>query len=266
MFDFFRRKAKAKAKGKQSPSTATAESSANAAAQPSNRPSKARNGHRRVEITLELRDVIRRLPTEYLAPGSHDLDQILKFDINDLAEKITSGQPTIRVAEIYRQIPTLFRTDLIISDALEIRFPWSKLLELIRTAELTESKNGVTDNAALRLARQLRAQRRHDTSDRANGAKDKLATQQTSRKRLARPARRHENPLVHPGKDEEQPSGNGAETQRLREELEARTKEFRKLQVQLEQERQAAEQIIADLTKSRNELIAELERLRPPGR
>ena len=46
--------------------------------------------------------------------------------------RMENGHTTLSLAEIYRQVPSIFSAEVKAEDNLEVRFPWQKLRDLIR--------------------------------------------------------------------------------------------------------------------------------------
>jgi len=83
------------------------------------------------EIRLELGDFLHRIPAQLLLPGPHDLKTELRFEITDLSQRIAKGQTMVNLAEIYRRVPQIFRSEVLEGDNVEIRFPWQKIAKLV---------------------------------------------------------------------------------------------------------------------------------------
>ena len=111
-------------------------------------------------ISLCLGDIIDRLPAALLAPREHDPSKPLTFQIADIAKQIAEGRPNIELTDVYRQMPSIFAGPIKASDGLRIRFPWQKLVEMIRAANNHRPIKGLTHAGALHLARLLRGQRK----------------------------------------------------------------------------------------------------------
>src|SRR5258708_29549196 len=56
----------------------------------------------RHQIILELGDFLHRIPQQYLKDQEHDPKEHLHFDVSELAERISRGQTTIPLVEIYK--------------------------------------------------------------------------------------------------------------------------------------------------------------------
>ena len=108
------------------------------------------------DLRLELGDFLHRIPAHLLLAGPHDLKSELRFDIADLSAKISKGQTTISLAEIYRRVPTIFRGEILDSDNIEVRFPWQKLAKLVN---LAKPDGQPADSATPALAEKLRAKK-----------------------------------------------------------------------------------------------------------
>jgi predicted nucleic acid-binding Zn-ribbon protein len=110
-------------------------------------------------IIIQLGDLIDRLPAPLLIPGEHDLSQPITFEITEVAKQIAEGRPNIELSEIYRKLPGIFCGPIKASDGLRVRFPWQRLVEMLRAADTAAPSDGLTRAAALQLARILRGQR-----------------------------------------------------------------------------------------------------------
>src|SRR5262245_39732691 len=94
--------------------------------------------------TFVLGDFLKRIPEQLLAKGPHDETLPLTFDVSDLSARIARGQTTLSLAEIYKRVPHLFRSEIRESDNIEIRFPWQKLLQLVKAADAATPGAGLT--------------------------------------------------------------------------------------------------------------------------
>ena len=111
-------------------------------------------------ITFTLGDFLPRIPTQLLVAGEHDATSTLTFDVAELSARIAKGQTTIPLCEVYRRVPKIFRGEIRESDNIEIRFPWQKLLELVKAANSPNPQPGLTEAAAEALAQKLRGRKR----------------------------------------------------------------------------------------------------------
>ena len=111
-------------------------------------------------ITFTLGDFLPRIPTQLLVAGEHDATATLTFDVAELSARIAKGQTTIPLCEVYRRAPKIFRGEIRESDNIEIRFPWQKLLELVKAANSPNPQPGLTEAAAEALAQKLRGRKR----------------------------------------------------------------------------------------------------------
>ena len=111
------------------------------------------------EVKLELGDFLHRIPPHLLVAGPHDLMAELRFEIQDLSDRINNGQTTISLSEIYKRLPDVFRGKILDSDNIEVRFPWQKLAKLVNLSGPGKSNALQPDAAAEALAEKLRAKR-----------------------------------------------------------------------------------------------------------
>lgn len=121
-------------------------------------------------VTIRLGDILDRLPKQLLASRDHDPAQPLVFEITKMAKQIILGRPTIELVEVYRQLPAVFASEVKTSDNVQVRFPWPRLVEMIRAAHKNTSEPGLTRAGALHLARLLRGMRPSGTDKGAGRA------------------------------------------------------------------------------------------------
>lgn len=112
------------------------------------------------EILLEVGDFLSRIPKELLHDGPHDTESKLKFDVAELADRIGRGETTIRLTEIQRCAPEIFREEIHASNKTVVRFPWQKVAHLLAAARTMPSlgarTEGLTHAGAEFLAERLR--------------------------------------------------------------------------------------------------------------
>ncbi len=111
------------------------------------------------EVKLELGDFLHRIPPHLLVAGPHDLMAELRFEIQDLSDRINNGQTTVSLSEIYKRLPDIFRGKILDSDNIEVRFPWQKLAKLVNLSGPGKSNALQPDAAAEALAEKLRTKR-----------------------------------------------------------------------------------------------------------
>ncbi len=83
------------------------------------------------EIVLTLGDVLSRIPTDYLTPGSHDAKRELRFKINDLSSDIARGRAAVPLSRIAQLVPDIFIKEISPEEDAEVRLPLQKLVEQI---------------------------------------------------------------------------------------------------------------------------------------
>ena len=114
------------------------------------------------EMHLELSDFLPRIAPQLLHEGPHADSTKLTFEIAELAERIAGGQTGIRLTEIYRRVPEIFRDEIPPSDETEIRFPWQKMMRMLAGARAVPDasvSSGLTAAAAEALAETFRNRR-----------------------------------------------------------------------------------------------------------
>ncbi len=127
------------------------------------------------EVRLELGDFMHRIPAHLLAEGPHDLSAELRFEIQDLSDRINNGQTTISISDIYKRLPQVFRGEVRDSDNIEVRFPWQKLAKLVSLSGPTKNGTLQSDAAAGALVERLRAKHATSTQPTPTQKHDKTA-------------------------------------------------------------------------------------------
>ena len=110
-------------------------------------------------ITLRLGDFLDRIPPELLDAGTHDRLIPMPFDLAALSERIGRGDSTIRLTEVYRRMPDVFRTDAVIRQDRVIPFPWKRVLAMIQEAKAGAVDGGITRSGMEMLAQKFKARR-----------------------------------------------------------------------------------------------------------
>ena len=111
-------------------------------------------------FTLRLGDFLDRIPPELLDAGTPDRTTPMPFDLAALSERIGRGETTIRLAEVYRRMPDIFRTDKAIDQDCTIPFPWKKVLAMIQEAKAgAAAESGVTRAGVDALALKFKARK-----------------------------------------------------------------------------------------------------------
>ena len=110
-------------------------------------------------ITLRLGDFLDRIPPELLDAGAHDRAIPMPFDLVSLSERIGRGDTTIRLTEVYRRMPDIFRTDAVIRQESVMPFPWKKVLSMIVEAKAGADDGGITSSGVEALARKFKARK-----------------------------------------------------------------------------------------------------------
>lgn len=111
------------------------------------------------DMALELGDFLHRIPQNLLQPGPHDVHQVLRFKVDEMADRIGRGQTTIQLAEIFRQVPNIFRSETRVPADVEIRFPWQKVMMLLNQSRGARKGAAFTEAAANALSDKLKSKR-----------------------------------------------------------------------------------------------------------
>ncbi len=107
------------------------------------------------DIVLELGDFLHRIPHQLLKDGPHDTQAELHFDLGEIADRVARGETTIPLIDIYRRLPQVFKSEVLKSDNIDIRFPWQKVIKMIGDSAATT--RGPGSAAAESLAQKLRS-------------------------------------------------------------------------------------------------------------
>lgn len=121
-FDRFKRKPQ---------SDTTADSSASPAAGSSAVPTGPTITKVGSDIVIALCEFLHRIPPNLLEVGAHDMRKEARFDLAALAERINRGETTLNLAELYRQIPEIFRSEVRDGDNIQLHYPWRKVIAVI---------------------------------------------------------------------------------------------------------------------------------------
>jgi hypothetical protein len=133
------------------------------------------------KVHLELGDFLHRIPQNLLRPGPHDVAMELRFDIAELSSLIARGQTSINLADLYARVPGIFRAEVRTEDNVEVRFPWQKLMSIVKTAGSSPvGKIGITQATADALAQKLRNRRPTRNISPGSSAKSQPAAPQES--------------------------------------------------------------------------------------
>jgi chromosome segregation ATPase len=210
--------------------------------------------------TFVLGDFLKRIPEQLLAKGPHDETLPLTFDVSDLSSRIARGQTTLSLVEIYKRAPHLFPAEIRETDNIEIRFPWQKLLELVKAAESASPRAGLSESAAESLAQRLRS-RKGSPGDAGSPAEEKIpfvspSAQQSERSPMIAFGQSRELATAASEVQPQQTSGRELLADRDAATLEVgRTKgDYERRLIALQQERQT-------LVEQRDRAMAELERM-----
>ena len=120
-------------------------------------------------VTLRLGDFLDRIPAELLDEGAHDRSIPMPFDLSALSERIGRGDATIRLTEVYRRTPDVFRPNAVIGQDRVIPFPWKKVLAMIEQAKAGVADVGITPSGVDALAQKFKARKHRQPSKAAPG-------------------------------------------------------------------------------------------------
>ena len=109
--------------------------------------------------TLRLGDFLDRIPPELLDAGTPDRALPMPFDLAVLSERIGRGDTTIRLAEVYRRMPDVFRTNAVIGQDRTIPFPWKKVLAMMQEAQAGAAEEGISRAGVEALALKFKARK-----------------------------------------------------------------------------------------------------------
>ena len=110
-------------------------------------------------VTLRLGDFLDHLPSELLETGSPDRSIPMPFELSSLSERIGRGDAMIRLTEVYRRMPDIFRSDAAINPDRTIPFPWKKVLAMIREAKAGAADGGISPTGVEALAQKFKARK-----------------------------------------------------------------------------------------------------------
>jgi len=111
----------------------------------------------RPHLALEAGDFIDRIPHHLLRLGKFDLHKPLLFDMADISNRIARGIFTIPLADLMKALPEMFLEEAQAHHAMEIRFPWQKVMQMVHQSAALQKENGGET-----LAQKLRRMRKTD--------------------------------------------------------------------------------------------------------
>jgi hypothetical protein len=106
-------------------------------------------------LAIELGHFIARVPPRLLKLGEFDTNRPLLFDMGTIADRIVRGIFTIPLSELLKAAPEIFVDGALTQPALEIRFPWQRVVDLVNESAASQKVNGGET-----LAQQLRRRRK----------------------------------------------------------------------------------------------------------
>lgn len=115
-------------------------------------------------VTLRLGDFLDHLPSELLETGSPDRSIPMPFELSSLSERIGRGDAMIRLTEVYRRMPDIFRSDAAINPDRTIPFPWKKVLAMIQEAKAGAADVGISPAGVEALAQKFKARKQRQSA------------------------------------------------------------------------------------------------------
>jgi len=112
----------------------------------------------RSTLALEAGDFIDRVPHHLLRFGYFDLHQPLLFEMSEIADRIARGVFTIPLSDLLKLIPEMFVEDAQAQHALEVRFPWQRVMQMVNESAATHKEDG-GETLAHKLRRLRKANR-----------------------------------------------------------------------------------------------------------
>ena len=106
----------------------------------------------RPRLALEAGDFIDRVPHHLLRFGDFDLHRPLLFDMGEISDRIARGIFTIPLADLLKLIPEMFSDDAQAQHAMEVRFPWQKVMQMVNESAAAQ-KDGGGETLAQKLRR-----------------------------------------------------------------------------------------------------------------
>ncbi len=109
-------------------------------------------------ISLELSDVIERVPVGFLKPAeSFDTKQAILLKASEIEKGMADGKPAVSLFSIYEQVPDIFLRTVRPDDATQVSVPHAKVLDQLRKMQIrddqeTESTVPQVDTPILKVA------------------------------------------------------------------------------------------------------------------
>jgi hypothetical protein len=107
-------------------------------------------------LALELGDFLARIPPSYLRAVEIPPRWPLVFDLGGVADRIARGITTIPLVDLMKMAPDLFEDLAPVERALEIRFPWAKVMALMKESDANATATG-EETLVQRLNRRRKA-------------------------------------------------------------------------------------------------------------
>ncbi len=224
-------------------------------------------------LELELGDFLQRIPFTLLCKGPHDPAAPLRFELADLAGRLVRGETTIPVSSIYWRMPQIFSVDEPPPEEVTIRFPWIKVLKLMREAATAAGDQPPGESSLQDRLRKKRAEFIDDPAKAEAAAQQmyseeglaQVGLQKTSDPEAApkKGAEKFFSDSYRPAEPNPEPVGKTAadpfvELQRIRSEYERQI-------VKLKEDRQTAvthrDKAIAEISKIRQEALLKIQKI-----
>jgi hypothetical protein len=110
----------------------------------------------RSTLALEAGDFIDRVPHHLLRFGYFDLRQPLLFEMSEIADRIARGIFTIPLSDLLKLIPEMFVEDAQALHALDVRFPWQRVMQMVNESAAAHQEDG-EETLAQKLRRMRKA-------------------------------------------------------------------------------------------------------------
>jgi predicted regulator of Ras-like GTPase activity (Roadblock/LC7/MglB family) len=92
-------------------------------------------------ISLQLRDILDQLPAGYVKPVEQfDSSQPILFKASEIEKGMSTGKPTVLLASIYEQVPSIFLRNVGPNDQTNVDLPFNKVLDQFKNVQLRDDQ------------------------------------------------------------------------------------------------------------------------------